>query len=229
MENLPANAADLIVITVLLVSSLLAFSRGFVRELFSVGGWVGAIFATLYGFSYIKPYARQWISIDILADAAAGMTIFITTLITLTLISRVLSDQIRTLGAGSVDRSLGFLFGLLRGVIIVCLTYLLMAWILPKEEQPEWLCSALTIPLVEKGADQLLRLIPEGAVEIGDASHLRCENQRMLESLTRDENQRMLKSLTSPRPRGKTQNSKDGYSDTQRQDMDRLFETNDNP
>ena len=229
MENLPANAADLIVITVLLVSSLLAFSRGFVRELFSVTGWVGAIFATLYGFSYVKPYTRQWISIDILADAAAGMAIFITTLITLTLISRVLSDQIRTLGAGSVDRSLGFLFGLLRGVIIVCLTYLLMAWILPKEEQPEWLCSALTIPLVEKGTDQLLRLIPEGAVEIGDASHLRCENQRMLESLTRDENQRMLKSLTSPSPRGKTQNSKDGYSDTQRQDMDRLFETNDNP
>ena len=229
MDDLPANAADLIVIAVLLVSSLLAFSRGFVRELFSVAGWVGAIFSTLYGFSYVKPYARQWISIDILADAAAGMAIFITTLIILTLISRVLSDQIRTLGAGSIDRSLGFLFGLLRGVIIVCLTYLLMAWILPKEEQPEWLCDALTIPLVEKGADQLLQLIPKGAVEKGDAFPLQCENQRMLESLTRGENQRMLESLTSPRPQGKTQSSKDGYSDTQRQDMDRLFETNDNP
>ena len=229
MEDLPANAADLIVIAVLLVSALLAFSRGCMRELLSVAGWVGAIFATHYGFSYVQPYTSQWISIYWLAAAAAGVTIFIPTLVIIALISHVLSGKVRNSALGAVDQSLGFLFGLFRGAIIVCLAYLLIAQILPKEEQPEWLCSALTIPLVEKGADQLLRLIPEGAVEIGDASHLRCENQRMLESLTRDENQRMLKSLTSPRPRGKTQNSKDGYSDTQRQDMDRLFETNDNP
>ncbi len=235
MENLPANAADLIVITVLLVSSLLAFSRGFVRELFSVGGWVGAIFATLYGFSYIKPYARQWISIDILADAAAGMAIFITTLITLTLISRVLSDQIRTLGAGSVDRSLGFLFGLLRGVIIVCLTYLLMAWILPKEEQPEWLRSARTILLVEQGAGLLLQLVPEGAMEksgatMGRATEKTSEAIReQVDEAIQMENRRMLESLTSPRLQGDTKGSGEGYSNTQRQDMDRLFETKDNP
>ena len=235
MENLPANAADLIVIAVLLVSALLAFSRGFVRELLSVAGWVGAIFATLYGFSYVKPYTRQWISVDILADAAAGVAIFVTTLIALTLISNVLTGQVRDSALGAVDRSLGLLFGLFRGVIIVCLAYLLIAWILPKEEQPEWLRSARTIPLVEEAAGLLLQLVPEGAMEksgatMGRATEKTSEAIReQVDEAIQMENQRMLDSLTSPRPQGEIKGQDEGYSNTQRQDMDRLFETKDNP
>ena len=232
MENLPANAADLIVIAILLVSALLAFSRGFVRELLSVVVWMGAIFATLYGFSYVKPYTRQWISVDILADAAAGVAIFVTTLIALTLISNVLTGQVRDSALGAVDRSLGLLFGLFRGVIIVCLAYLLIAWILPKEEQPEWLRSAATIPLVEEGAGLLLQLVPEGVMEKGGATMDRTTKKTSEaireqgdEAITR----RMLEDMTSPRLQGDTKGSGEGYSDTQRQDMDRLFETKDNP
>jgi membrane protein required for colicin V production len=232
MENLPANAADLIVIAVLLVSALLAFSRGFVRELLSVAGWVGAIFATLYGFSYVKPYTRQWISIDILADATTGVAIFIATLIALTLISNALTGQVRDSALGAVDRSLGFLFGLFRGVIIVCLAYLLITWILPKEEQPEWLRSARTIPLVEGGAGLLRQLVPEGAVEKGGATIDRTTektSEAIREQVDEAINRRVLESLTSPRLQRDTKGSGKGYNDTQRQDMDRLFETKDNP
>ncbi len=235
MENLPANAADLIVIAILLVSALLAFSRGFVRELLSVVVWMGAIFATLYGFSYVEEYTRQWISIDILADAAAGGAIFITTLIALTLISNMLTSQVRDSALGAVDRSLGFLFGLFRGVIIICLAYLLIAWILPKEEQPEWLRSARTIPLVEEGAGLLLQLVPEGVVEKGSTTMDRTTEKtseairKQVDEAIQMEKRRMLEDLTSPRLQGDTKGSGEGYSDTQRQDMDRLFETKDNP
>ena len=235
MENLPANAADLIVIAVLLVSALLAFSRGFVRELLSVAVWVGAIFATRYGFDYVEEYTSQWISTVWLARTAASVTIFIPTLIILALISHVLSGQVRNSALGAVDRSLGFLFGLLRGVIIVCLAYLLMAWILPKEEQPEWLRSAHTIPLVEEGAGLLLQLVPEDAVEKGGATMDRATEKtseairEQVDEAIQMENRRMLESLTSPRLQGDTKGSGEGYSNTQRQDMDRLFETKDNP
>ena len=235
MEDLPANAADLIVIAVLLVSALLAFSRGFVRELLSVAVWVGAIFATLYGFAYVEEYTSQWISTVWLARTAASVTIFIPTLIILALISHVLSGQVRNSALGAVDRSLGFLFGLLRGVIIVCLAYLLMAWILPKEEQPEWLRSARTIPLVEEGAGLLLQLVPEGVVEKGSTTMDRTTEKtseairKQVDEAIQMEKRRMLEDLTSPRLQGDTKGSGEGYSDTQRQDMDRLFETKDNP
>ena len=235
MENLPANSADLIVIAVLLVSALLAFSRGFVRELLLVVGWVGAVLATLYGFSYAKTYARQWISIDILADAAAGATIFIATLIALTLISNVLIDQVRDSALGAMDRSLGFLFGLFRGVVIVCFAYLLVAWILPKNEQPKWLRSAQTTPLIEEGANILLELIPKDSIEKGSETMNRATEKtgeairEQIDETIKMENQRMLKSLTSPRPQGEAKDPDKGYNETQRQDMNRLFETKDNP
>jgi len=227
MEDLQANAADLIVIAILLVSALLAFSRGFVRELLSVAVWVGAIFATLYGFAYVEEYTSQWISTVWLSWIAASVTIFIPTLIILALISHVLSGQVRDSALGAVDRSLGFLFGLFRGVIIVCLAYLLMELILPKEEQPEWLRAAATITLVEEGAGLLLQLAPEDAVEKGGATMDRA-TEKTSEAIQM-ETQRMLESLTSPRLQGDTKGSGEGYSDTQRQDMDRLFETKDNP
>jgi len=235
MEDLPANAVDLIIIAILLVSALVAFSRGFLRELLSVTGWVGAIFATLYGFSYAKPYARQWISTDILADATAGLAIFIATLIALTLISNVLTGQVRDSALGAMDRSLGFLFGLFRGVIIVCFAYLLVAWILPKEEQPKWLRSARTIPLVEEGANILLELIPEDSIKKGSETMNRATEKtgevirEQVDEAIKMENQRMLKSLTSPRPQGEAKDLDKGYNETQRQDMNRLFETKDNP
>jgi len=235
MEDLPANAVDLIIIAILLVSALLAFSRGFLRELFSVAGWVGAIFATLYGFSYAKPYARQWISTDVLADATTGLVIFIATLIALTLISNVLTDQVRDSALGAMDRSLGFLFGLFRGVIIVCLAYLLVAWILPKEEQPEWLRSARIIPLVEEGANIMLELTPHDAIKKGSKTMNRATEKtgeairEKVDEAIRMENQRMLESLTSPRPQGEAKDPDKGYNKTQRKDMDRLFETKDNP
>jgi membrane protein required for colicin V production len=235
MEDLPANAVDLIIISVLLVSALVAFSRGFLRELLSVAGWVGAIFATLYGFSYAKSYARQWISPDILADAATGSTIFIATLIAVNLISNVLTDQVRDSALGAMDRSLGFLFGLFRGVIIVCFAYLLVARILPKEEQPEWLRSARTLPLVEESANILLELIPEGTIEKGSKTMNRAAKKtgetirEKIDESTQMENQRILKYLISPRPQAEAKDPEKGYNKTQRQDMDRLFETKDNP
>ena len=110
-----------------------------------------------------------------------------------------------------------------------------MAWILPKDEQPEWLRSARTIPLVEEGADILLQLIPENAMERGSETMDRATEKtseairEQIDEAIQMENQHMLESLTSPRPQGDIKGTDEGYSNTQRQDMDRLFETKDNP
>ena len=64
---------DIGVVAIVLISGLVAFSMGFVRVVLGLLGWVGAAFATLYGFSYVRPFAQQWISVGFLADAAAGL------------------------------------------------------------------------------------------------------------------------------------------------------------
>jgi len=159
------TSADLIIIAILALSALLAFMRGFVREVLSIGAWVGAALATIYGFPLAQPYARKYIEVALFADIAAGVTIFVVALILLTILSHALSKNVRDSALGAVDRSLGLLFGLVRGAVLVCLAYLVMAWAIPKDDRPVWVAQSRTLPLVQQGADLLLKILPESALK----------------------------------------------------------------
>jgi membrane protein required for colicin V production len=162
------TSADLIIIAILALSALLAFMRGFVREVLSIGAWVGAALATIYGFPLAQPYARKYIEVVLFADIAAGVTIFVAALILLTILSHALSKNVRDSALGAVDRSLGLLFGLARGAVLVCLAYLVMAWAIPKDDRPVWVAQSRTLPLVQQGADLLLKILPESALKQGE-------------------------------------------------------------
>ena len=88
ISNLPVNLFDIGVIAVLLISSLFAYARGFVHEVFAVIGWIGAILATFYGFPYLILYSRQLIPMPLAADIATGALIFICTLVLLSIITK---------------------------------------------------------------------------------------------------------------------------------------------
>jgi membrane protein required for colicin V production len=162
------TSADLIIIAILALSALLAFMRGFVREVLSIGAWVGAALATIYGFPILQPYARKYIEVALFADIAAGVAIFVLALILLTVLSHALSRNVRSSALGAVDRSLGLLFGLVRGAVLVCLAYLVMAWAIPQEDRPTWVAEARTLPLVQQGASLLLKILPESALKQGE-------------------------------------------------------------
>ena len=161
LKDLPVNVVDLAVLAVLLVSAVFAYARGFIHEVLSIGGWIGAILATIYGFPYAQPYARNLIPIQLAADLAAGVAIFVFTLFSLSIIIRAISRHIQQSSLNVLDRSLGFLFGLLRGAVIVCLVYLGVEFLIPPEEQPKWLREAKSMPLILEGADTLRGLIPD--------------------------------------------------------------------
>ena len=139
------SIADIAVVAIIVLAGLIAFSLGFVRVVLALAGWVGAAFATLYGFPYLKPFARDWISIGFVADAAAGAAIFILSLIVLTIISHSIGRLIRSSGLSALDRSVGLVFGLFLGGVVVSLAYLGLAWAVDlPNEQPEWYRSART-------------------------------------------------------------------------------------
>ncbi len=234
MESLPANATDLTIIGILLISGILAYSRGLVRELLSVAGWAGAILATLYGFSYVKPYVRSWIDIPILADAAAGIALFVFTLILLTFISHSISGVVQKSALGAIDHSLGFLFGLVRGALLVCLAYILLAWVMPEDEQPQWIVTARTIPFVKQGAEMLRDIVPESIAEQSEEKadevkeDIDQQIQEQFDEAIERQKQRLLEDLTSPSPKAPDEADESGYNPDERRDMDRLFQSEQN-
>lgn len=161
MDNLPINITDLALIALLLISGLLAFSRGFVREVLSILAWVVSFVVALQFYPQLSPYVQRYIESQQIADAIAMGAIFIVSLVILWVISSAISRRVQNSEVGALDRSLGFLFGLLRGAVIVSLLYLLLVQFLPPREHPAWLREARAMPLIEYGANLLIEAAPE--------------------------------------------------------------------
>ena len=161
LANLPINAVDLGVVLVLLLSAGLAFLRGFVKEVLGVAGWVGAAFATLYLLPLVEPLAKQYIPMSALVPKiAASAAIFLLALVLFSFLAHALARRVRDSTLNALDRSLGFLFGLLRGAVVVCIAYLLVEMFLPPVEQPTWLREARVMPIARTGKNMLWTLVP---------------------------------------------------------------------
>jgi membrane protein required for colicin V production len=160
MQDFPINPADLTVAVLILLSGIFAMARGFVREVLSLASWVAAALVTLWGFGLARPYARSFIGNALLADIVTGAVLFIVSLILFSMIGGGIASLVRGTGLNALDRSLGFVFGLVRGALLVAVMWLGVVWAIPSNEQPEWLRDARSRPLVERLADYLRSFAP---------------------------------------------------------------------
>ena len=222
LGDLPFSVVDVGVITVLFISALLAYARGFVHELPAVASWVGAIFATIYGFPYLEPHARNLIPIELAADLAASVTIFVITLATLSGLTHSVTKRVKDSALGALDRALGFLFGLARGAIIICIAYIGLELVIPHALQPVWVREARSMELIVPGKELLTFLIPDrvGNSVFGAAGKVRDEAEQAIGTNT------VVRELLSPVPKSEAVGDQGAYGDKERQDMQRLIEGN---
>jgi len=208
---------DILVIGTLLISGAFAYARGFVHEVLSIAGWIGAVFATLYGTPVLEHFTLQFIEDPFIATMVTGILVFIATLVILSITTRRISRGVKESALGPLDRALGFLFGLLRGAVIVALVWIGYAWMTPPDEQPEWIYEARTIPLIIQGADMLKALAP--TTEEADP------NAPTDNPTPKDQNQSLLDKAINAIPKAPAKSKTDGYGKKERSEMDRLFET----
>jgi membrane protein required for colicin V production len=152
---------DLFLIAVMLISGLLAMVRGLIREVLSIAGWGAAAVAALYAFSKLLPITKQYISNDYVA---AGVTVggaFFLTLIVVSIITVKISDTVLDSRIGALDRTLGFLFGLARGLIIVVVAFIFFDWLVPAKSQPEMVRNARSRIVLQNTGEWLKGLLPE--------------------------------------------------------------------
>lgn len=193
MDGLPLNVLDLIVLVVLLLSAVLAFFRGFVHETLGIAAWVGAGFAALYGLPMIQAKVRELIPVSWAADATAAVAIFLVTLLVLSIITRAIAKRVQDSSLGSLDRSLGVLFGLARGAFLVGLAYIVLAWLIPPADHPDWIKQARGLPLIQQSAGLIRSTVPAelGIGETADQGKRTAEEaielKRTFDNLTQPE------------------------------------------
>ncbi len=152
---------DLGLIVVILISAFLAMLRGFTREVLAIVSWGAAAAAAFYLHPLVLPYVKPYIAKDVIALAAAAAVVFFVTLIVVSLVTIKLSDVILDSKIGALDRSLGFAFGAVRGLILCVIAFVFFNWLVPVQAQPEWVKSARMRPLLQATGDQLMAVLPD--------------------------------------------------------------------
>src|SRR5947208_3765065 len=138
---MPITILDLVLLGVMLISGLLAMLRGFMREILSIAAWGAAALVTLYSFSKLLPTAKTYFNNDTIAAAVVVAGTFIGTLIVVSVITVRISDMILDSRIGALDRTLGFLFGLGRGLLIVVVDFLFLTWLVPEQQRSDYIYS----------------------------------------------------------------------------------------
>ncbi len=151
---------DLVVLAVLLLSALLAFMRGLVREVLGLGAWIGAIFAAVWALPRVRPQFQQWLGTSPWVDPVAFGVVFVIALIVLMLISRWISALVRASPIGGLDRTLGLVFGLARGAAVLVLAYIIAGMVVQVDRWPDVVLQARSLPLVYQGATWVVERLP---------------------------------------------------------------------
>lgn len=159
------SVLDGIVLVVVLVSALLAMYRGFLREVFSIASWGAAAAAAYFWHKPLLPYVKQYVANEYVSLGIAAAGIFIVVLIVVSYTTMKISDLVLDSALGALDRSVGFLFGAARGLLLLVVAMLFFNWFVSADQQPKWVAAAKSKPVLDFLGQRLVAALPENAEE----------------------------------------------------------------
>ena len=217
------NALDFAIIAVIALSAVFAFARGFVREALSIVAWIGAAAITLYGFNSAYGIAIGFVTTPLLADLIAGAGLFVLSLIALTILTGYVARFVQSSALSPIDRTLGLIFGLARGVALVSLAYLVIDVSLPQNDRPGWIKEAKSERFLAKGAEMLRDALPD-SLQIRSAAAADDAHRALERAQDAQRAMRALSSPVAPPPAKPDQTPGPSYKQGDRSDMNRLIE-----
>ncbi len=221
---------DIIALCILLISAIISFLRGFIREILTIIGVVGGIIAAfLFGstlepsiYSMILPENFEegdklfdMIPYDLASTIISYGTLFIIVVIILSIISHYLSQSASEYGLGAIDRTLGVIFGIARAILIIGLLYLPVHIFSSDEDRKEWFKDSQSIAYIEMTSNYISSYIPGFD-----------KKEEAKENITKEALKKidMLKDETKEKTKKEVEKEIEGYKEETREKMDDLFQ-----
>lgn len=201
---------DIVVIVIILISSIVAFLRGLVREVLTILGLGGAALTALIAGPKLAPGIEGWLTgglpedseaklwgfvpYDIAAMCFAYIGLFVITLIVLSIISHYIAKSVHAVGLGPVDRSLGVVFGVVRGLLLIGLLYMPFHMLMEEKDKEDWFASSHSYGYVEQVSEILVGFMPKSWSRNTDEGGTTEEDEELdpLKNLTGENNSDMV-------------------------------------
>lgn len=240
----PLTYFDIALIFIMLISGLLAMMRGLTREflfliILALSGGIA-----FFGAPSIAPTISQVIEEEWLSLALSLTLIFIAVFVVFSLVGFKMTDRLLNSAIGVLDRTLGLIFGLLRGLVLMTLVWMLYIWMVDTEDQFESVAQARTLPIVNQTANILVSILPINAQEFltesATGSWLQSYSKNLTEERSKIDTTPAAEPPGAGSPGGAPQSEQpgtdaagssaastagaEGYSENEREQLDELLE-----
>lgn len=153
---------DFAFVVVVLLSSVFAYNGGLVQESISIAAWIGTVFLTKILFPFVEPkFASLFGSSSMFSAMSAYISVFVVLIMILSFVNKTFAMKLHKTNFGSIDRSLGFLFGFFRGIFIMAIAYVVILWFIPNpSKRPDWITDAKSKPILKVTSMFISSLLP---------------------------------------------------------------------
>ncbi|WP_346432532.1 MULTISPECIES: CvpA family protein [unclassified Roseitalea] len=162
---MPITLLDGLFLGLTLVSAVLAMVRGFSREVLSIASWVAAAAAAYFFYQPLTPFVLNYVDNELIAQLIAAGIVFMVALIVATVLTMRIADMIIDSRIGPLDRSLGFVFGAVRGILVAAVAIWFLNFFIGDREIA-WIDGAKSKPFLDQVANGLENLLPQDIGEI---------------------------------------------------------------
>ena len=214
------NQIDILIIILTIISMIYGYSRGLIKEILSILSILVSLYISINIYPDISLFIKKYIDMAILADSIsfALMFLFLYSLINIFInfiVSSITNTPLRIL-----DKNFGIFFGFFRALLIFSLLNIVLHWTLWKKNIPEWLDSSKSMILINYASDKLIKILPtRGLRSIEQIFNISLDND-VKKSISI---KKKLDKYNEPVINLKKDNNQKGYSESDNDSLDKLF------
>lgn len=172
------NTIDILIISIVSISTLIGFFRGVIRELLTIVSWGGAILLTIFFYPFGKSIISNFVQQPLLVDLITYVIVFIVFLVLLSAFTCVCSSVVKNSVLAIPNRMCGVLFGILRGILILTLLdFGISQYVL--QEYEEYVKSSKLRPYIKETSKMIFIMLPDSTRQ-SLLKHLSLEQQKAL-------------------------------------------------
>jgi len=214
------NQVDILIIILTIISMIYGYSRGLIKETLSILSILFSVYISINVYPNISLFIKEYIEMAVLADSISFALMFLFLYSLINIFSNFIVSSITNTPIRILDKNFGILFGFFRALLIFSLLNILLYWTLWKESKPEWLNNSKSMVLINYTSNKLIKILPNRSLKsIEQLFNISLEND--VKKFINNENQ--LDKYNEPVINLKKDSNQKGYSESDNDSLDKLF------
>ncbi len=214
------NPVDIIIIILTIISMIYGYARGLIKEILSILSILISVYMSINVYPNISLFIKEYIEMAVLADSISFALMFLFLYSLINIFSNFIISSITNTPIRILDKNFGILFGFFRALLILSLFNILLYLTLWKKNIPEWLNNSKSMILIDYTSDKLIKILPSRSLKsIEQLFNISLDNG--VKKFINKEKQ--IDKYNEPVINLRKDNNQKGYSESDNDSLDKLF------